>query len=131
MEFLEAVASSPWYRLIGAKPKLENGKVVVELDVSKSKHHQAFGTAHGGVLASVLDSAIGLNINVKLLEFGKSAVTVQLNIHYLKPIVEGKIKGIGEVVYIGSKIAVGYGEIIDERGEKIATGTATFYILEK
>ncbi len=126
MEFLEAVASSPWYRLIGMRPRLEGDRVVVELEVGR-RHHQAFGTAHGGVIAALLDSAIGLNVNVRVLP--KRAVTVQLNIHYLRPVVEGKLTGVGEVLHLGKRAAVGYGEVTAS-GKKVAAGTATFYVVE-
>ncbi len=128
---LDIVASAPWYKLIGMKPKLEGDTVVVELEVKKDKHYQALGTAHGGVIASVLDSAIGLNLNRKLFNEGKVAVTAQLNVHYLKPVTEGKIIGKGKIIHIGSRIAVGYGEVFNERGEKLAAATATFYIVER
>ncbi len=69
VEFLEVVASSPWYRLIGMRPRLEGGRVVVELEVDR-RHHQAFGTAHGGVIAALLDSAVGLNASAREQQSG-------------------------------------------------------------
>jgi len=128
MDLIELVRSAPWYKLIGMEPHLVEDRVVVELNISRTKHFQALGVAHGGVIASVLDSVIGLNVNKELLQRGKVAVTVQLNIHYLKPALEGKIIGEGKVVHVGSKIVVGYGEVKNSRGEIIATGTATYYI---
>ncbi len=127
-KIIELVSSSPWYRLIGMKPKLEDGKVIVELSLDRDKHLQALGLVHGGVIASVLDSAIGLNVNRELAKFKKTAVTAQLNIHYLRPVREGKITGTGKILHMGSRVAVGYGEVRNEKGELVATGTATFYI---
>jgi uncharacterized protein (TIGR00369 family) len=125
---LEFVGTAPWYRHIGMKPRLVGDRIVVELDVKKSVHFQALGMTHGGVIASVLDSAIGLNVNKNLFPEGKAAVTAQLNINYLKPVYEGKIYGEGKVISMGSNIAVGYGEVKNENGEVVASGTATFYI---
>ena len=130
-EILSIVGSAPWYRLTGMTPKLHGDRVVVEMEIDKGKHIQALGTAHGGAIASVLDSAIGLNVNREVVKTGKTAVTAQLNIHYIRPVTEGKIVGVGMPVHIGSKVTVGYGEVRNEDGELVATGTATFYIIER
>lgn len=130
-EILNIVGSAPWYRLIGMTPKLLGDRVVVEMEIDKGKHIQALGAVHGGAIASVLDSAIGLNINREIVKTGKTAVTAQLNIHYIRPVTEGKIVGMGMPVHIGSKVTVGYGEVRTEDGELVATGTATFYIIDR
>ncbi|WP_456329529.1 PaaI family thioesterase [Archaeoglobus sp.] len=130
-EILSIVGSAPWYRLTGMIPKLLGDRVVVEMELDKSKHIQALGTAHGGAIASILDSAIGLNVNREVVKTGKTAVTAQLNIHYIRPVTEGKIVGVGMPVHIGSKVTVGYGEVRNEDGELVATGTATFYIIDR
>ncbi len=128
---LKTVGSAPWYRLIGMVPKLQGDRVVIEMEISREKHLQALGMTHGGAIASVLDSAIGLNVNREVVKMGKSAVTAQLNIHYIKPVSEGKIIGVGMPVHIGKKVCVGYGEVRNDEGELIATGTATFYIVDR
>lgn len=126
--FVEKVGSAPWYRLLGMKIELgEEISIVLEV---QEKHLQALGVAHGGVIASVLDSAIGLNINKELVAKKKVAVTSQLNVHYLKPVLPGKIKATARPLYIGSKVAVGFGELKDENGDILAVATATFYIRE-
>lgn len=125
-EWLESISSSPWYKLLGMKPRFKDGEIVVELNLEE-KHHQALGVAHGGVLASLLDSAIALNINKELIKIGKIAVTAQLNIHYLKPVLKGRVVGIGRPLHIGNKIAVGYGEAM-VNGDLVATATALLVI---
>ncbi|MEM0320280.1 MAG: PaaI family thioesterase [Candidatus Nezhaarchaeales archaeon] len=122
----ESVSSAPWYRLIGMKPRFRNGEIVVELDLEE-KHHQVLGVAHGGVVASVLDSAIALNVNKELIKVGRVAVTAQLNVHYLKPVSRGRIVGVGRPLHIGNRIAVGYGEAMIG-DDLIATATALLVI---
>ncbi|MDH5815602.1 MAG: PaaI family thioesterase [Candidatus Nezhaarchaeales archaeon] len=124
--WLESVSSAPWYRLIGMKPRFRNGEIVVELDLEE-KHHQVLGVAHGGVVASVLDSAIALNVNKELIKVGRVAVTAQLNVHYLKPVSRGRIVGVGRPLHIGNRIAVGYGEAMIG-DDLIATATALLVI---
>jgi len=126
-EFLLRVSSAPWYKLIGMRPRIIGEEVVVELDLDEEKHLQALGVAHGGVIASVLDSAIALNVNKRLVETGRVAVTAQLNVHYLRPVSKGRLVGIGRPIYMGSKTAVGYGEARVE-GDVVAMATAVLVI---
>lgn len=123
---LENVSSAPWYKLIGMRPRFENGEIIVELDLDE-KHRQALGVAHGGVIASVLDSAIALNINKELVKIGKIAVTAQLSVHYLKSVSKGRVVGTGRQLYIGNRTAVGYGEAV-VGGDLVAIATALLVI---
>ncbi|MCX8172163.1 MAG: PaaI family thioesterase [Archaeoglobaceae archaeon] len=125
-EFVKFVESAPWYRLVGMKI-VKGEEILVEIDVEE-KHLQALGIVHGGAIASILDSAIGLNINKEIIGKGKIAITSQLNVHYLRPVSHGKIRARARPLFIGSKVAVGYGELKNENGETIAVATSTFYI---
>ena len=125
--FEEKVRSSGWYSLIGMIPVIGDN-VRVEIEV-QDKHKQAFGTAHGGVIASVLDSAAGLIVNKELLKQGRIAVTAELKVNYLKPVTDGKLVAEGRIVSIGSKIAVSTAEA-RQNGELVAIATATFYIMD-
>ena len=126
-EFEEKVRNSGWYRLIGANPIVEEGKGIVEIEIDE-KHQQAYKTAHGGVIASILDSAAGLSINSLLIKQNKAAVTAEFNISYLKPVNSGKVRAEGRVINLGSKLGVAYSEARDEKNELIAVATATFYV---
>ncbi|MET1125059.1 MAG: PaaI family thioesterase [Archaeoglobaceae archaeon] len=128
-DVVRAIASAPWYKLTGMVPRVCEDGVVVEMEVGE-KHLQALGAVHGGAIASILDSAIGLNINRELAGSGKIAVTSQLNVHYLRSVRRGKLVAKAKPLFIGSKVAVGYGELRNEEGELVAAATATFYILE-
>jgi uncharacterized protein (TIGR00369 family) len=126
-DFVRLVGSAPWYRLVGMEVKRGQSEITVEIEVEE-KHLQALGMVHGGAIASILDSAIGLNINKELVGKGKLAITSQLNVHYLKPVYGGRIIAKARPLFIGSKVAVGYGELKDEKGETVAVATSTFYI---
>ncbi len=125
--FEERVKNSGWYTLIEMKPLIDEN-VKVEIDVAE-KHKQAFGTAHGGVIASILDSAAGLIVNKELLKQGKIAVTAEIKVNYLKPVKGGKLVAEGRIVNIGSKIAVSTAEAKQD-GDVVAIATATFYIMD-
>lgn len=114
-----------YWKLLGMKTGAGvDGKLGVELEVSENLI-QVYGNIHGGVIASVLDSAIAVAINQQLGP-GEGAVTVEIKINYLRPVSKGKIRGEGSVIQKGRKIIVAQGEIRDESGQMVAFGTATF-----
>jgi acyl-CoA thioesterase len=125
--FEEKVKTSGWYTLIGMNPIIGDN-VRVEIDIEDG-HKQAFGTAHGGVIASILDSAAGLVVNKELLKRSKIAVTAEIKVNYLKPVTDGKLVAEGKIVSIGSRIAVSTAEARQD-GDLVAIATATFYIMD-
>ena len=48
------------------------------------------GFAHGGVLATLADAAMGLSVR-SALEPGRRHVTVELSVHYLRPVTRGTV----------------------------------------
>lgn len=86
--------------------------------------------AHGGVTATVLDTAMGTLANYILPE-GLGAVTNQLNIHYIAPGTGEAIRCKAQVVHQGSKTMVISGEAYRSDGKKIAYATGTFFIINK
>ena len=126
--FLEEVKSSGWYRLTGMEPEAEKGKAAVRVEVSE-KHLQAYGTVHGGMIATLIDSAAGLAVNSLLVEEGKRAVTVELDIKFVNPASCKELMAEGKVISVKSSIATACAEVKGEKDELIAFGTATFYVL--
>jgi uncharacterized protein (TIGR00369 family) len=74
---------------------------------------------HGGITATVLDTAMGSLVNYLLPE-GLGAVTNQLNIHYLAPGTGESIRCKAEIIHQGSKTMVISGEAYRSDGKKIA-----------
>ncbi|WHY88989.1 PaaI family thioesterase [Neobacillus novalis] len=85
---------------------------------------------HGGITATVLDTAMGSLAN-SLLPEGFGAVTNQLNIHYIAPGIGESLRCKAEVVHQGSKTLVISGEAFRSDGKKIAYATGTFFIINK
>jgi uncharacterized protein (TIGR00369 family) len=85
---------------------------------------------HGGITATVLDTAMGMMVN-KVLPAGRAAVTTQLNIHYLAPGIGSQITCKAEIVHHGSKTVVMEAEVQRDDGKKIAHATGSFFIINK
>lgn len=85
---------------------------------------------HGGITATVLDTAMGSLANYHLPE-GFGAVTNQLNIHYTAPGTGDLLRCKAEIIHQGSKTMVISGEAFRSDGKKIAYATGTFFIINK
>ncbi len=105
-----------------------DGQTLVVMKVTESLK-QFYGNVHGGVFASLLDSAIAVAVNQQL-EPGEGASTVELKLNYLRGANEGTLWGEGKVIQKGRKIVVAQGEVRDDDGQILAIGTATFMITQ-
>ncbi|EHQ88202.1 PaaI family thioesterase [Desulfosporosinus youngiae] len=103
-----------------------DGITRVQLTVS-DELLQFYGNLHGGVIASILDSAIAIAVNQQL-DPEEGATTVELKINYLRAISEGTLWGEGKVIKKGRNLVVAQGEIKNDTGEILAIGTATFMV---
>lgn len=122
------LAKGPYWKLLGMKiVDCDDGKKGVELEVTEGLL-QIYGNVHGGVLASILDSAIVVTLN-QYLVLEDRAFTVEMKLNFLRPAKKGRILGVGTIIQKGRRIIVGQGEINDEEGKILAFGTATFMIV--
>jgi uncharacterized protein (TIGR00369 family) len=85
---------------------------------------------HGGITATLLDTAMGTLANYLLPE-GYGAVTNQLNIHYIAPGMGENLRCKAEIIHQGSKTMVISGEVYRSDGRKIAYATGTFFIIDR
>jgi uncharacterized protein (TIGR00369 family) len=108
----------------------ESGRVVVTL-VPNDSHLNPSGTVHGGLAATLLDSAMGLAV-WSTLEKGLGQTTLEFKISLIRPITSGMgvIRAEGTVLNRGRRVGTAEGRIIDERGRLLAHGTTTCLIFE-
>lgn len=110
--------------------EVESGRVVVTL-VPNDTHLNPSGTVHGGLAATLLDSAMGLAI-WSTLEKGLGQTTLEFKISLIRPITSGMgvIRAEGTVLNRGRRVGTAEGRITDERGRLLAHGTTTCLIFE-
>ena len=85
------------------------------------------GVLHGGMIATLADSATGLAVRT-MIEPGRRHVTVQLDVHYLAPGSPGRVTAHATTVRVGSQIAYAEADVRDVRGRLIARATSTIAI---
>jgi uncharacterized protein (TIGR00369 family) len=102
------------------------GEIEIALDVQEH-HLNLGGSLHGGVLATLADTAAGLAVRTRLAPEARH-VTVHLDVRYLSPGRVGTIVASGRVVRLGRRIAFADAQVHDERGRLLVTAGATIAI---
>ena len=80
---------------------------------------------HGGAIASVIDSAFAFAI-IPLLGENERTMTVDLTIHYLRPLSGGVAKTTARIVRAGRRVITLSAELFDENGKLAATALSTY-----
>ena len=115
-------------RHIGAKvEEVEPGRAVLHIDVEEI-HLNGNGTLHGGVHSALIDNAMGLSVSSLV---GVRTATMQMNVHFLGAVREGRITCRSEVVHRTRRTATAQGWVYDEEENLFTMGTGTFRIFEK
>jgi uncharacterized protein (TIGR00369 family) len=90
------------------------------------RHYNGIGIAHGGLAATLLDSATGCAINT-MMPAGRIFTTLEMKINYVRPIrgEVGQVRCEARVIHAGNRVATAEGRVLDESGKLYAHGTAT------
>ena len=115
--------------LLHMERKLDNHACEITIPLNSTIHNN-LNIVHGGITATVLDTAMGSLANYLLPE-GYGAVTNQLNIHYIAPGIGDQLRCRAEIVHQGTKTFVISGEAYRSDGKKIAYASGTFFIIKK
>lgn len=119
--------ASPVYRHLNMRVlDAAGGRSRVRLTVAED-HKNLYGIVHGGMLATLLDSACGVAQATRLRE-GEALVTLDLSINYLRPARSGPLTAEGEVVHRGQRTGVAEASVRDEAGHLVARGSCTHFV---
>ena len=93
--------------------------------------YSPYGMLHGGLAATLLDSATGCAIHTRL-PVGTGYATLNLNVSYLRPITieTGPVRCIGTVSSMGKRVATAEAELLDGRDRRLAHATSTCLIID-
>jgi uncharacterized protein (TIGR00369 family) len=109
---------------------IEPGRVVFTLNPAET-HYNPMGSVHGGVIATLLDTAAGCAVQ-SVLPAGTSYTSADLHTRFLRPITEqtGLIRAEGTVLTRGSRTALAMARLLDERDRLLAHATSTCLLFE-
>ena len=134
-DFLEAMVRGDYPRppiahaLGFALVEVGEGAAVFEVTPAEY-HYNPIGVVHGGLLATLLDSAMGCAVNAAL-PVGMGFTTLEIKVNYLRPLTmaTGPVRAEGTVVHLGRRVAVAEASLSDASGKVYATASATCLIL--
>lgn len=129
-ELINRGENSPFYRFLGIKIEevRENyARLSIKID---RKHIQFLETVHGGVIASLADSAAAWAIYGSD-NFTGIPVTVEMKINFLKAVKSGKLVAEARNIHGGSRIFVSDVDVKDGEGNLVAKSLVTYYLLKK
>lgn len=124
----ERDGQNPFRDLLGVRvTDTGPGTATVVIDPVPATLLQGRGIVHGGVFATLIDCAAGEALRT-VMAAGDDGFTVDLNITYLRPVIDSPLKACGRAVSCGRSVGVAAADISDGSGALVATGRATFAI---
>jgi len=92
------------------------------------RHLNINGVVHGGVYATILDTAMGASV-LSTLAPGETAATISLTVEFLRAAGNGSLlRARGQLLRRGRHIAFAEGDLRDAEGERLGRAHGTWYI---
>ncbi len=124
---IKAINQGPYFKHLSMPVKeMGMGYSIVELKVG-NEHLNPFGGIHGGVYASVIDTAAYWAAYCELEE-GIGLISIDLKIDYLAPISDGIITTKGRSIKIGKSMCLAEATATDGNGKWLAHGTSKMMV---
>jgi uncharacterized protein (TIGR00369 family) len=92
-------------------------------------HYNPIGVVHGGVAATLLDSAMGCAVH-STLPAGARYTTLEIKVNYIRPMSAetGEVRCEANIIHVGARTATAEGKIVDQQGKLYAHATTTCII---
>ena len=131
LEFAQGLASgvNTFAKTLGYDvAEAESGRVAITLDPTGA-HLNPWGTVHGGLTATLLDSCMGLAIQ-SMLEKGIGSTTLEFKISLVRAVTlqTGRIRAEGKVLNCGRRVGTAEGRATDAKDRLLAHATTTCLI---
>ena len=86
------------------------------------------GQVHGGIAATMLDSALGCSVHTTLAP-GEGYATTDLHVHFVRPVEVGTpLRAVATVTHRGRRMATAEGRVHDDRDRLVAHASTTCMI---
>jgi uncharacterized protein (TIGR00369 family) len=127
-ELIEIVKTSPFPRHMSMElEKIDLDAASIRLSLGKC-HLQPFGIVHGGVIATLIDTATFWSVFLRIPE-DAGLVNVDLKLNYLRPVTNGWLRAEGIAIKNGKSICYAEAKVFDQNDELLAHGTSTLMVL--
>jgi len=127
-ELVEIVNTSPFPEHMAMRLlSIELDKAVLELKTANC-HLQAYGKVHGGVLATLIDTATFWSVFLRI-PGDAGLVNIDLKLNYLKPVENGLLTAEGRAIRSGNTICYAESNVLNANRDIVAHGTSTLMIM--
>ena len=124
----DRVRTSPFHQWAGMElVSVGDGEAEIALQLA-DHHFNPQRIVHGGVIAAIADTSIGLALR-SMLRPGLTHRTAQLNVHFLAKGEGDRIVARGRSLHLGQRMGYGEAEVSDVGGRLLARATATLIVL--
>ena len=108
-----------------ALDEVEPGRAVFSLTPGE-EHYNPIGSVHGGIFATLLDSAAGCAVQSTLPQ-GMAYTSLDLSVKFLRRITveTGTVRAIGTVVNKGRQTALAQAQLVDDKDRLLAHATSS------
>jgi uncharacterized protein (TIGR00369 family) len=108
---------------------VEPGTVVFAADPAEY-HYNPIGSVHGGVYATLLDSATGCAVH-SLLPAGVGYTSLDLTVKFLRAITvdTGRVRCTGTVTHLGGRTALAEARLVDGTDRLLATAVSSILLI--
>ena len=121
----EKIKEIPYPRLLGFElVDLKFGEATLKVKM-RDELRQPYGVLHGGATASLIDTAMAFAC-ISCLPEGEKTTTIDLTVHYLRPVTEGEVFCTAKIVRAGKRILTVSAEVVNEQGKLVATSLSTY-----
>lgn len=131
LEFLRAMIAGevpppPFMEMLGVKSMAADEGRVTVLMSAQEFHYNPLGTVHGGVLATLLDTAAGCAVHTTL-PAGVGYTSLDLTTKFLRPVTvsSGTLRCEGSVISRGRTVALAEARLTDATGRLVAHATSS------
>ena len=135
LEFLQKIVSgelpSPPLAMLMNFSLMKVGEGYAVFGVEPAEYHyNPIGVVHGGLAATLLDSALGCAIH-STLPAGAGYTTLEIKVNFIRAMTAetGRVRCEAKVVHVGTRTATAEGRVINEAGKLYAHGTTTCLIV--
>lgn len=135
MEYLRAMIAGEYppppiaHTLGFTLAEVEEGRAVFTLEPAEY-HYNPIGMVHGGVAATLLDSAMGCAVH-SMLPAGVGYTTLEIKLNMLRAVTvdTGPIRCEGTLLHLGRTTALAEAKMTDAAGRLLAHATSTCMLL--
>jgi uncharacterized protein (TIGR00369 family) len=105
------------------------GRVEFGCAVDESVYNP-FGVAHGGLVATLLDTVAGLAV-FSTLPPGAGFTSIELTVNFVRAVraPSGPLTAVGTLIRCGRRVAFADGHVRDTAGQTVATATSALLII--